>query len=203
MQMLGTISRLQIQRSSLKIGPLQERRYVPEPLLAVPRVRLVQGGVQTEDGQLDVHHPLHPSGKNVGKNGVSVGFSAHYEAMRRRFGPHLTDGIAGENILVESAGPVSLEDLREGLVILAGDGREVRLSKIVVAEPCVEFTSYALQISSRDDHRPAAVPLPEGERERPEITRALNFLRMGRRGFYATFDGDPVEIRVGDRVLLR
>jgi hypothetical protein len=196
MQMRGTIVRLQLQRAPLKPGPAQRRWYDPAPLLALPQVVLSEGGIVDDDGRLDVHHPNHPSGKNIGKNGVSVGFSAHYDAMRERFGTHLTHGIAGESILVQTDGMVTEEDLRDGLVILAQDGRgagsepaRVHLTNFMVAEPCVEFTRYALQY-------------PPDSRSDEAVTDALAFLRGGMRGYYATYDGPPVTLRVGDRVLL-
>jgi len=198
MQMRGTIIRLQIQQAPLKIGPAQQRRYEPAPILSLPHVFLSDGGVCGEDGQLDVHHPHHPSRKNFGENGVSVGFIDHYTSMRSRFGTHLTDGIAGENILVQFGGmvgePASVrslqaEDLRNGIVILAGDGTRVRLSNLRVAEPCVEFTRYALRY-------------PPDSRSTPAVTEALDFLRAGMRGFYSIYSGPPVRLQVGDRVLL-
>jgi hypothetical protein len=197
MQVHGTIIRLQIQRAPLKVALAQpvagsrakQRRYDPTPLLALPRVLLKDGGVCGEDGQLDVHHPRHPAGKNADVNGVSVGFSAHYGAMRRRFGPHLSDGIAGENILVQTDRGVEEEDLRDGLIVLTRDGRRVHLTGFLVAEPCVEFTHYALRC-------------PPDSRSTPTVTEALSFLRAGMRGYYATYRGEPVRLEVGDRVLL-
>src|SRR5262245_41699643 len=147
MRILGTIVRLQVQRSSLKLGERPNRWYDPSALLALPCLLVGEAGVAglTDDGPIvDVHHAEHPRSKNRGENGVSVGFTAHYRAMRQRFGEHLPDGIAGENVLVETKDHVSEVDLANGLLIEASDGSTVILDQFVVAEPCVEFSRYAL-----------------------------------------------------------
>ena len=112
---LGQIVRLQLQRSSLKLGEKPNRWYDPSPLLAVDTLTLTPKGAlgRTEFGEplLDIHHADHPATRNNGTNDISVGFTGHYAAMRARFGPHLPDGIAGENILVESSGIVQASDL--------------------------------------------------------------------------------------------
>src|SRR4051812_414160 len=105
MRPLGEIVKLQTQVESLKVGGAPLRRYDPSALRQVAALSLSQDGVQgwTEDGQpvSDVHNLTHPVSKNRGgSNGISICFSSHYAAMRTRFGEHVVDGIAGENILV-------------------------------------------------------------------------------------------------------
>jgi hypothetical protein len=141
---------------------------------------------------IDVHHRDHPETRQSrrGVNAISVGFSAHYEAMRSRFGEHLADGIAGENVLVRADGPVSEADLERGLIITTGNGADLALESLLVAEPCVEFTRYALKIS------------PDARADE-EFLAALDFLRAGMRGFYATYRGEPLTVRLGDRVYLQ
>jgi hypothetical protein len=193
MRFLGTIVRLQVQRSSLKLGERPNRWYDPSPLLALPSLLVGEAGVVglTDDGPIvDVHNAEHPQSKNRGENGVSVGFTGHYRAMRRRFGGHLPDGIAGENVLVETDARVSELDLMNGLLIEASDGSNVFLNQLVVAEPCVEFSRYAL-----DD--------PDAPPDDPGLREALTFLRNGTRGFYAVYRSTPIRIAVGDRVLVR
>jgi len=74
MREVGTIVRLQIQRSSLKTGEKPNRRYDPVPLLAVERLAVSPDGVlgQSDGGWLvDVHHRAHPHTKNEdGLHGV-------------------------------------------------------------------------------------------------------------------------------------
>ncbi|HEX5504459.1 MAG TPA: hypothetical protein VFW96_17680 [Thermomicrobiales bacterium] len=193
MRPLGEIVRLQVQQSSLKVGERPLRRYDPTPLLAVAALTLDEGGVTgwTADGErvADVHHRDHPASKHRdGTNGVSVGFTGHYAALRDRFGAHLTDGLAGENILVASDRRWLVDDLAEGLVIAAG-GARLRLERVIVAEPCVEFTRYALRY-------------PASARTDRAVTEGLIFLGAGLRGYYAAYHGAPARIAVGDRVYL-
>jgi hypothetical protein len=192
----GTIVRLQVQESSLKVG-LKPRVYDPAPIHSVSALRLTPSGVVglMDDGRpiLDVHHQSHPTSKNRdGLNDVSIGFTSHYAAMRERFGGHLSDGIAGENILIELADAdrvVRDDDLIDGVVIAGQDRRQLTLTSIDVAAPCVEFARFALRFP--DDARPNAA-----------VTEALRFLDAGVRGFYASYAGEPAEVRIGDRVML-
>jgi hypothetical protein len=138
---------------------------------------------------LDVHNATHPDSKNRIDNGVSLGFTSHYLKMRERFGDHLEDGIAGENILIASNRVFTESDLATGVVIVADDGRRIVLSDVIVAAPCVEFTRFAMRFP--DDARPDAT-----------VTESLQFLHNGMRGFYATTSGDSATIRLGDRVFL-
>jgi hypothetical protein len=190
---IGTIVRLQVQESSLKVGD-KPRRYDPAPLRSVPAISLSPAGVVglVEDGEtiVDVHHHDHPASKNRGgENGISLGFTPHYLAMRQRFGQHLADGIAGENILIAVDQRFQEEDLASGVVIEGADGRRLELRQVIVAAPCVEFSRYALKF-------------PDGARPDATVTEALRFLDAGMRGFYATYAGEPAVVAVGARVLL-
>jgi hypothetical protein len=105
MRELGPIIRLQVQRDSIKSGGKPFERYTPEPNLVSVRVlRLDADGVYGIDDRgdvvPDVHNATHPHTKFRGDNGLSIGFTGHYAAMRARFDQHLVDGIAGENMLV-------------------------------------------------------------------------------------------------------
>jgi hypothetical protein len=190
---IGTVVRLQIQESSLKVGD-KPRRYDPAPIRSVPAVRVSAAGVVglAENGEtiVDVHHHDHPASKNRGgENGISLGFTGHYQAMRQRFGQHLADGIAGENILIEADWHFQEEELAAGVVVEGTDGKRLELRPVIVAAPCVEFSRYALKF-------------PEGARPDATVTEALRFLDAGMRGFYATYEGEPAVIEVGARVFL-
>jgi hypothetical protein len=192
-QAIGTVVRLQIQESSLKVGSTP-RRYDPAPIRSVPALSLSPAGVVglAENGETvaDVHHHDHSASKNRGgENGISLGFTAHYVAMRQRFGQHLFDGIAGENILIKVDRQFPVEDLASGVVIEGANGRRLELRPVIVAAPCVEFSRYALKFP--DDKRPDAT-----------VTEALRFLDAGMRGFYATYSGEPAVIEIGARVFL-
>lgn len=187
MHPLGPITRLQIQRSSLKTGEKPTRTYDPAPLLAVARLALSPDGVlgYGPDGGwiVDVHHRDHPATKNPdGLHGVSVGFTAHYGAMRQRFGERLTLGCAGENLIADTGSRLQLDDVARGFAILAPDGTErVRLRVLEVAHPCRPFTGWALG----------------GTVEASVLKEHLQFLEGGMRGFYCTAEGAGT-VEVGD-----
>ena len=193
MEQIGTVIRLQVQRSSLKAGERPRRWYDPAPIRSVPRLTLdadgVTGWADDETVVPDVHNATHPASKNRGDNDVSVGFTSHYSAMRERFGDHLTDGIAGENILVIADRIVTEADVARGIAIEAADDTVIHLEEAIAAEPCAEFSRFALRYT---------LDTPSDR----TVAEALNFLRRGTRGFYATYRGAPAIIRVGARVFL-
>ena len=191
MLLVGEIVRLQVQAESLKVGQAPRHRYDPAPIRAVPTLRLDAGGATglTDWGDEieDIHHALHPASKHRGTNGLSVLFTGHYAAMRKRFGPHLTDGIAGENVLVAHDGFIGEDDLTPGPIVETTEGLRLELSRVIVAAPCVEFARYALRF-------------PDVERPDRTVTDAVRFLDGGMRGYYAAYEGDPIVIRAGDKV---
>jgi hypothetical protein len=193
MREIGLIKRVQLQRSSLKQGQRPQRYYDPASLLVVDHLLLASGGVSalSADGEsiIDIHHAAHPETKNsLGKNSISIGFTSHYHAMCDRYGAHLHDGCAGENILVESDHVWSIEELGAGLVIQRADGPSVELAGLMTAAPCVEFSRFA---------HLSADPLTA-----EQLRTTLQFLDGGMRGFYARLADDlaDAEIRAGDRV---
>lgn len=195
MREIGLIKLVQIQRSSLKQGQRPQRYYDPTPLLVVERLLLAPPGVSvvSTDGEsiIDVHHAGHPETKNsLGANGISFGFTSHYRAMRDRYGAHLPDGCAGENILVESDHVWSLDELGASLMIERADRQLVALDGLITAAPCVEFSRFA---------HLSAEPLTSDQ-----LRTTLQFLDGGMRGFYARLaNGQPdAEIRADDRVFV-
>jgi hypothetical protein len=185
---IGEIIRLQIHRFPIKA---KGRGYDPTGILAVPRAAIDAWGMvgwAHDLWAIDVHHKAHPAARARGKRPLSIGFTGHYDLMAQRFDT-VPLGIAGENIIVE--GPaLALEDLGEGLIVIASDGTELRLERPRVAAPCLEFTSFMLGL----DH---VAPLDE-------IETPLNDLHDGRRGFIVAADhaSTPVEIALGDQVYL-
>ena len=121
---IGTIVRLQIQRSSLKVGLRPYRVYDPSPLLNVEQLSVSPDGAIAllPEGRtmIDVHHRRHPDSQNAGDNGVSIGFTSNYARMRERYGEHIADGYAGENILIETAESFTQSDLERGMAIRCG-----------------------------------------------------------------------------------
>ena len=193
MELIGTVVRLQVQRSRLKPGPRGTRVYDPAPLLEVAALQVGPRGVvgDTGDGTvLDVHHADHPDSRNVRLvNGLSLLPRAHYERLRSRFGPHLVDGAAGESLLLDTTGPWTLDDLAGELLLETADGPPLELAAPVVAAPCVEFSRFCLQ-------RP---PGPDDA----ELAKALQELDDGARGFYAAAAAGDGRVRAGARLLRR
>ena len=190
MRELGRIVHLQVQRSTLKTGEKLSRVYDPTPLLTVGHLAIGPDGVlgQAGDGAwlVDVHHRAHPQTKNEdGAHGVSLGFTSHYAAMRRRFGDRITAGCAGENILVETERGIMFGDLERGVALLGEGGRELaRLEVLQVAHPCRPFSGWAL-----------------GARVETDVLKeTLQFLDDGMRGFYCRGIGSGI-VSVGDRVV--
>jgi hypothetical protein len=191
MRTIGTITRLQIQRSSLKTGEKPNRVYDPTPLLSVTRLTVTPDGVLGAGAEgswlVDVHHRAHPETKNEdGLHGVSVGFTSHYAAMRDRFGERIVVGCAGENVIVAADRMFTYDDLAGGMAIVATDGPErVRLRVLQVAHPCRPFTGWA-----------------SGARVEPDVLKShLQFLDGGTRGFYCVGEGSGT-VAVGDRLVL-
>ncbi|MCU0514030.1 MAG: hypothetical protein MUE40_15850 [Anaerolineae bacterium] len=193
MHLIGTIIRVQIQRSPLKTGSGADRHYSPAPLLVVEKLLLSPEGVQgiTPDGVrlLDVHHLRHPQTRNRDNlNGLSFNFVAHYAALQARFGAHLVPGCAGENILLETAGP---PDVPAGALAIqrAEDGSLIDLVQVQPAPPCEPFSRFC-----------AGGPLPAAA-----MKAALQFLDDGQRGYYATLGAAQglYTVQPGDRLVQR
>ena len=193
MRELGRIVRLQVQQESIKTGVKPFQTYTPVPhLRSVQALSLNADGVEGVDESgnllLDIHNATHASSKFSGDNGVSIGFTGHYEKIRDRFGEHMSVGIAGENITVEFNGQVSLDMIENGIVIRGANG-EIRIAPWVILNPCNPFTKFCLQ-------------LPGETKPDRTVTEVLQFLMHGMRGFSAVYenDMDPAEIRLGDVV---
>ena len=65
MELIGTVVRLQVQRSRLKPGEKTQRVYDPAPLLEVDELQVTPRGVLGPGGLLDVHHADHADTRNV------------------------------------------------------------------------------------------------------------------------------------------
>ena len=137
----------------------------------------------------DIHNRNHPASKNRGDNPISIGFLSHYDEMRRAYGGHLVDGIAGENILVEQDQRIAKDDIHRGFAIETSAGSFIQFHNVIVATPCVEFSRYAMQF-------------PEDVRPDETVTSTLQFLNDGMRGYYASYTGPEVRVSVGRRVFV-
>jgi hypothetical protein len=193
MRTIGTVTRLQIQRGSLKRGEKPTRLYDPAPLLSVPALSVSPDGAlgaSPADGEawiVDVHHRLHPETKNEdGLHGISIGFTSHYAAMQEHFGERIAVGCAGENIIAQVDRRLTYEELAGGVAILSPEGTErVRLKVLEVAHPCKPFTGWAL----------GKTVAPE------EMKKHLQFLDNGMRGFYCQGEGSGT-VALGDSIAI-
>lgn len=176
MKLLGVIDILQVQRDPLKMDLGDREVYQTTNLVPVNRMRVTRRGVfgVLEDGQavIDAHNSDHPlRGGKFTRRTLSIGFTPYYDRIRARFGMHLVDGCAGENIIVRSSTAFSQADLAGTIVVMRGL-EKVEIARLRVTqwlEPCDPFSHYVNQAEDR---------LP------PEQLKAtLQFLREGHRGF--------------------
>ncbi len=199
LHLIGEIVLLQVQVRSLKRGERPRRWYDPEPITSVLSVQIDTGGVtgidQSGEPTIgDVHHRDHPVSKFRGDNGVSFGFTSHYALMQARFGNHLRNGIAGENVIIQSEHVFQEDELARGIVVMSRQGPVV-LGPAASVKPCAEFSKWCLCYPNDR--------LPDGA-----VTDALKFLFSGTRGFLATIE-QPTDrdawprIGVGDLVYRR
>lgn len=183
---IGEIALLQVQRDSVKLRD----RYNPDPILQVQEASVDADGMLGWDGSawvVDAHHMAWP---NPGpRRPLSIGFSSHYEKMRDGY-RDLPLGGAGENIVVATDQVFLLGDLGERIII-RGEGREIEFQPLKVAKPCLQFTSYMLELSELGSHE--------------ELEEHLAFFDEGTRGFIITMGDDvaPNRLRVGDEVFVR
>lgn len=186
---IATVVFVQIQRSPMKAGTGYERVYDPAPLLRIDRILLTGDGIYGIAAQgeqvIDVHHVGHPQSRFRGDNRISFGFLEHYASMRQRFGSHLVDGVAGENILLRTVGE-RFALYGSGRLVLKNRAGDVvaELASVIPAPPCREFSEYC-----------ARFPL-----EPHELKATLQFLGEGMRGYYAEL-ADPqqsVLVQAGD-----
>ena len=195
MEQLGRIVRLQVQHAPLKRGRRPDRWYDADRIRRVDALTVTEHGVVGHvtgeaDGIVDAHHRDHPESRHRGDNGLSILTTGHYARLREQFGDHVTDGIAGENVLFERAGWLDVADLDNGILVTpsraGADGRGDRLvlTGARPAEPCVEFSRLVAG---------TGVPMQEPLRQ----------LRGGARGYLLRVErGAGSVLREGDRVLV-
>src|SRR5688572_18481293 len=121
MQQIGVVKLVQIQTGVIKQGQKPNTYYEPSYIQVVDELLISPIGViaTNSDGMkiVDIHHRDHPGTRFNGRdNGVSIGFTRHYDLMRSKYGERIREGVAGENIIIEAAQPYSIEELGKGLV---------------------------------------------------------------------------------------
>ncbi|MEO7124657.1 MAG: hypothetical protein ABI382_12490 [Nakamurella sp.] len=174
------VIRVQVQLDHMKPGLPPRRRYEPGILRQVASLRLTPDGAVGLDAdgteRIDVHNVKHSHTRNSkGRNGISIMTTGDYAALRAVYGPHITDGIAGESLLLDYAEGLARRAMPDELTIaenrvihsdlnrvIHGDtdsathspgktGRaELVLTGVHVAKPCVEFTRFCLRRADFD-----------------------------------------------------
>lgn len=191
---LGRVRLTQLQPSGLIIDTPSGYFYDASRRVVVDRLKITQLGIEatTPDGEnvLDIHHINHPDKAYDDDNLVCIGFTSHYDAMRARFGDHMVDGSAGENIVIDFEEEVWPEDIGSQIGIENADTGEMALLDMVsFAAPCKEFSHFAAQ--SQHKKLPA-----------DELKSILQFLGNGRRGYLLVLSKSQEEVTIqpGDKV---
>lgn len=139
---------------------------------------------------LDIHHLDHPDKEYDDDDLICIGFTSHYDAMREKFGDHMVDGIAGENIIIEFDKEVWEDNLSKTMIIENHKtGHKMLMDFQCFAAPCSEFSHFAT--NSQDKKLPVA-----------ELKETLKFLNKGRRGFLLVLckGQEPAIVSAGDLV---
>lgn len=190
MQKIGTVKFVQIQRDHMKIIENGVRFYRPDPLLRVDKLQLTADGIIGIKGhlkQIDVHNENHPNSRYRGDNRISFGFTQYYEQMRGRFGDHIKDGYAAENIIIEAE--IDILDLKTNRrFFLKHQDTLIELKNVIPAPPCREFSVFCLEVPQCQE----------------DIKAALQFLDNGTRGYYADLATPDTGyfVQAGDELLV-
>jgi hypothetical protein len=193
-QDLGRVKLVQIQPTGLIIESASGDIYDPSRRVEVNSLLITALGVEatTSIGErvLDIHHINHPDKAYDNKDLVSIGFTSHYEAMRKRFGEHMVDGAAGENIIIEYAQEVWTDDIGQQIIIESvKTGKKSLFAVVRFVAPCDEFGHFVA--NKQDERLPAA-----------ELKTTLQFLNNGRRGFLLVLSEgqEAATVEPGDRI---
>ena len=193
---LGQVKLTQLQPSGMIIDTPDGEFFDVSRRVVVEKLTITHLGIEatTPDGDqlLDIHHINHPDKAYDIDALVCIGFTSHYQEMRARFGEHMVDGSAGENIIIEYEQEIWPQDLGKGIAIENSETGQLALLDLVrFAAPCHEFSHFAAQ--SQSEKLPPA-----------QLKSILQFLGNGRRGYLLVLrkDQDAVTVRPGDRVFV-
>ena len=175
LSLLGKITLTQLQPNGLIIETPSGESFDPSRLLVASHLVLTPQGIETTtpEGErvLDIHHLEHPGKAYDDDDLVCIGFTSHYAAMRTRFGAHMVDGAAGENIIIDSQIEIWPADLGKRIAIENKPTGQISFLDVTrFAAPCSEFSHFAAH--SQDKRLPTE-----------ELKDTLKFLGNGRRGF--------------------
>ena len=193
---LGRVKLVQVQPDGLIIETPSGYFYDASRLVKVDRLYITLLGIEatTPEGEhvLDIHHIDHPNKAYDNDDLVSIGFTSHYQEMRARFGEHMVDGVAGENIIIEYDQEVWPDNIGQQIAIENADtGRTALLDVVSFAAPCEEFSHFAA--NSQHERLPAE-----------KLKATLQFLGNGRRGFLLVLSDnqESATVRSGDKVFV-
>ena len=193
---LGRVKLVQVQPNGIIIETPSGDFYDASRRVEVESLHITSRGIEaitpTGEHVLDIHHIDHPNKAYGNDDLVCIGFTSHYEAMRARFGEHIVDGIAGENIIIEYEDDIWPEDLGQRIAIENTDtGRRGLLDVVSFAPPCEEFSHFVA--NSQHERLPAE-----------KLKSILQFLGNGRRGFLLVLSDnqESATVRSGDRVFV-
>jgi hypothetical protein len=193
---LGQVKLVQVQPNGIIIetpsGYIYDASRRVEVECLVINKRGIEADTPAGEHVLDIHHLDHPKKAYNDDDLVCIGFTSHYKAMRNRFGNHMADGIAGENIIIEYEKEVWPDDLGRQITIQNQDnGIKSLLDFVSFAPPCEEFSRFAAQ--SLYEKLPAE-----------ELKKILQFLGNGRRGYLFVLNEkqEQVLVRPGDKVFV-
>ena len=191
---LGTVKLVQLQPKRMIVEGLSLALFDCNRRKEFPQIQITADGVSAYapngDPVLDVHHTKHPETRFKSGNSLSIGFSAHYKAMRARFGSHIADGTAGENVLIDFRDEVWLDYLGKHLLF---ENPETGLNALLdvnrIAKPCSPFGHF---VSAS----------PYTELPTFKLKEVLRFLDNGRRGFLLSLNESQTMafIKPGDKV---
>lgn len=191
---LGIVKLVQVQPSGLIIETPSGDFYDESRRVEVEKLIITALGIEAKASSgehvLDIHHMNHPDKAYGNDDLVSIGFTSHYEAMRKRFGEHIKDGTAGENIIIEYDQEVWIEDIGQKIAIESASTDNKALFDVVrFAAPCEEFSHFVA--TSQHEKLPAT-----------ELKDTLQFLNNGRRGFLLVLSAgqEAATVKSGDRV---
>ena len=193
---LGRVKLVQVQPNGIIIETPSGDFYDASRRVEVESLHISSRGIEaitpTGEHVIDIHHIDHPNKAYGNDDLVCIGFTPHYEAMRARFGEHMVDGVAGENIIIEYEDVVWPEDLGQRIAIENTDtGRQALLDVVSFAPPCEEFSHFAA--NSQHKRLPAE-----------KLKSILQFLGNGRRGFLLVLSDnqESATVQSGDRVFV-
>jgi hypothetical protein len=193
---LGRVKLTQLQPNGLILETPSGYIYDASRRVVVDQLLITPLGIEatTPEGEqvLDIHHIDHPDKAYDDDDLVCIGFTSHYAAMRSRFGEHMVDGIAGENIIIDCEQEIWPEDLGEQIAIENQEtGVLTLLDMVSFAAPCDEFSHFAAK--SQNSRLPAE-----------ELKATLQFLGNGRRGYLLVMSKgqEPATVQPGDKVFV-